>query len=309
MITKKTYLSHIHIYLVLAYLFLPWRVSISFGQDSTKNEPVFNTFSCGTFLENQTYMTNYPKSIEFVINHRFGQISDGAEEAWGLYSPSNIRLGINYAIDKNLQIGLGTTKYDKQQDANIKYLIMQQSTNNKIPVSLSYFGSVSYDARNKKNFDYNNYKLAHRFSYFHEFMIARKFGDLFSLQLAPIYTHFNVVESDSLNNPIRKNDNLSLSILGKFTLTPTLNLFFEFDKNFTKLIKETELYKNPQPVIAFGIEKATAAHSFQLFISTGEAIIYQKNLVYNQNKAYNQDCKNSFKSDIVIGLNITRLFY
>ncbi len=309
MITKKTDFSLIQKHLVLAILFVFWGVNISFGQDSTQNEPVFNTFSSGTFLENQTYVTNYPKSIEFVINHRFGQISDGAEEAWGLYSPSNIRLGINYAVNKNIQLGLGTTKYDKQQDANIKYLILQQSTNNKIPVSLSYYGSIAYDARNKKNFDYDNYKLAHRFSYFHEIMIARKWCDFFSLQVAPIYTHFNVVESDSLNNPIRKNDNISLSVLGKFTLTPTLNLFCEFDKNFTKLIKETDLYKNPQPLIAIGLEKATAAHSFQLFISTGEAIIYQKNLVYNQNKIYNQDGAGNFKSDIVIGLNITRLFY
>jgi len=285
-------------------------INFSFGQDSTKNVPVSNTFNSGIFLENQTYITNYPKSFELVINHRFGKISDGATEAWGIYSPSNIRIGVNYAVRKNLQIGLGTTKNDKLQDANIKYSIIQQTTNNKIPVSVTYFGEFSYDARDKKSFDYQNYKDIHRFSYFNEIMLARKFCDYFVLQVAPIYTHFNIVESDTAGNPIRKNDNFGISALGKFSITPTLSFFIEFDKNLTKIIKETDIYKKPKPIVAFGIEKSTAAHSFQIFVSTGDAINYQKNIVYNQNILYGKgDADWWFKSDIVIGFNITRVFY
>ena len=94
--------------------------SVSYGQDSTDvkepNEAVSETFNTGIFLENQTYITNPAKSIELVINHRFGKISDGSKELWGIYSPSNIRMGLNYAVTDYLNLGFGTTKYNKQQD-------------------------------------------------------------------------------------------------------------------------------------------------------------------------------------------------
>ena len=71
-------------------------------------------------------------------------------------------------------------------------------------------------------------------------------------------------------------------------------------------IPENSTYKNPQPIIALGFEIATAAHSFQIFVTTGNSIMNQQNMVYNQNYFTN---KNGIKSGLALGFNITRVFF
>lgn len=121
--------------------------SFSFGQDTTKkakdNKPVSNTFNSGIFLENQTYITNGANVFECVINHRFGPLSDGSKTAWGLYDPANIRLGVDYGILKNLQVGIGATKNDFLFDGNLKWGIIKQTKSWSIPVSVSYYGNIT----------------------------------------------------------------------------------------------------------------------------------------------------------------------
>jgi len=288
--------------LIVLALFI---INFAFAQDaSNENKPVSGTYNSGIFLENQTVLMYPAKTIEFVINHRFGKIGDGGSAAYGLYSPSNIRLGLNYSILNNLQVGIGATKYRNMDDLNIKYGILEQTTNGKIPVSLGCYGNVTYD--DSKNYDYANFKEGHRYSYMAELMISRKFCNYFNLQIAPMYTHYNIVEyaSDSIS-PVRKNDNFGLSVLAKLNITSTLSFFCEYDQNFTKLLKKTSTYKDPEPNFAFGIENATAAHSFQIFLTTAGDISYQRNMVYGQNSLSGKD---GYKN-LMIGFNITRVFY
>lgn len=267
-----------------------------------KNTAVIGTFNSGIFLENQTVMMYPKKTIELVINHRFGKISDGFSELFGVYSPSNIRMAVNYSVTNKFQLGFGFTKMNKQQDLSWKYSIFEQTTNNKIPVSVVYYGNVVLDARETDAaFNYNNYTYGHRLSYFHEILIARKFCDFFSLQLAPMYAHYNVTESasDSTSVRLRRHDHFGLSALAKVTITPTIAFFAEYDHNFTTLYKRN--YPEVKPNLAFGIENATASHSFQLFVTTAYDITNQRNMVYNQN--------DFLHSGLMIGFNITRVFY
>ena len=120
-------------------------------------------------------------------------------------------------------------------------------------------------------------------------------------------THYNIVEtaSDSSADPVRKNDNIGLSVLAKLNLTSTLSFFCEYDHNFTELVKETSNFKETKPNFAFGIESATAAHSFQIFLTTASDISYQRNMVYGQNSLSGKD---GYKN-LMIGFNITRVFY
>ena len=38
------------------------------------------------------------------IQHRFGTVNNGAKDLFGIFAPSNIRLGINYAPVKKLYV-------------------------------------------------------------------------------------------------------------------------------------------------------------------------------------------------------------
>lgn len=306
MTTMKKTLHNMLLQRTASFVFIGlFASSFLFGQEATPvaNTPVSGTYNSGIFMENQTVLMYPAKTIEFVINHRFGKVSQGITELYGLYSPSNIRLGINYSITNKLQIGFGTTKFNKQQDFGIKYGVVEQTTNGKIPVSITVYGNAVLDARETAtSFDYTNYKYAHRFSYFAEVMISRKVCEFFNIQGAATYTHNNMTESASDVSAValRRNDNFGISVLGKFTLSPTMSVFTEVDHNFTRLIHKYT-GPDPKPQISLGFENATAAHSFQIFITTATDITYQRNMVYNQN--------DFFKQGVAFGFNITRVFY
>ncbi len=315
MTTIKNRLYNMQLNSVLALVsFVLITTSFSFGQDA--NKAVTGVFNSGVFLENQTTVMVPKKTFEFVINHRFGKLSDGKysddiSSMYGLYSPSNIRLGFNYGITDKFQIGFGATKNNLQEDLNYKYSIVEQTTNNKIPVSVVFFGATYLDARLKSSsvFSYPNYKYVHRLSYFNEILISRKFNDMFSLQAAATYTHLNLVDQATVPfgntqvvERLRRSDQFGMSALAKINLTQTIAFICEYDNNFSKLyMQPTATYPEARPNFSFGFENATAAHSFQVFVTTASNITYQTNMVYNTNPFSTKG--------LGIGFNITRVFY
>jgi hypothetical protein len=247
------------------------------------NRPVKNMFESGYLMNNQTAAIPTPNTLEFVIQHRFGLLNSKDFDLGGLYAPSNIRIGFNYSLTKDLLVGIGTTKNNKLQDANVKYAIIKQTRSGSIPLSITYFGDMAIDVR-KDAFP----KTIDRLSYFNQIIFARKFNDKLSLQLAPSYSHFNMV--DSLVN-------IAVAFSGRYKLTEALAITLEYEQNFTTQNTKVITVK---PNLGIGLEAATSSHVFQVFVSTGQSIINQYNVLYN---------KNDFaKMDICIGFNMTRLW-
>jgi Membrane bound beta barrel domain (DUF5777) len=260
-----------------------------------KAKPVKNTFGSVWLIDNQTVMVPIKGTLEFDIQHRFGTIDNGSKDLFGLFAPSNIRLGINYAPVKNLFVGIGITKERSQLDLNAKYALLQQTTDNKMPVSLSYFGNVVADTRNKSNFRYT----VHRFSYFNQLILARKITKNFSAQVAPSFSWFNNVEAyiDDKGNIQKKMENghFAISILGRYKITEKTSIIAGYDQPLTQ-----HTMNNPHPNICFGIETVTSSHAFQVFFGNYYGIVPQSNNVFN---------KNDFRDgQYVIGFNMTRLW-
>src|SRR3954462_1167922 len=72
------------------------------AQDSTetvapvkKVKPVKNTFESSVIMDNQTVMVPAKGSMEMNIQHRFGTVENGSTDFFGLWAPSNIRLGLS----------------------------------------------------------------------------------------------------------------------------------------------------------------------------------------------------------------------
>jgi hypothetical protein len=137
--------------------------------------------------------------------------------------------------------------------------------------------------------DLPNGNSSDRSSYFHQLIISRKFSSKLSLQLAPSVSHFNVV------NPLINNDHVALAAGGRYKITAQSSVIFNADQPITK-----HEYYNPQPNLSFGIEVATSAHSFQVFVTNYSSLIPQYNNVLNQNDPYGDGW--------LIGFNINRLW-
>jgi len=261
-----------------------------FAQEAEEDLPVDATFETSVLIDNHTVATPYKGGKEFIIYHRFGTVKNGITDIFGIYAPSNIKLGFNYGVTDNLMVGVGSTKDYKLQDLQWKYAILKQTQSGRIPVSLSYYGNAVLDARADDAFGpADQYKAIHRFSYFTQLIVARRFNDVFSIQAAPGFIYYNAVEQ-GLNNA-----NFSIHAGARAKIIGYNSLMLEYDQILTK-----QDASEPKPNLTFGYEIVTGTHSFQLFVANYSQIINQRNLLYNSN--------DFTKGDFLVGFNITVRF-
>lgn len=278
---------------------------------ANKVKPVKNTFQGIWIIDNQTVMVPVKGTFEMDIQHRFGTVQNGYKDFWGLFAPSNIRLGLGYSPINKLFIGLGITKDKMLWDGSAKYAIMQQ-TKGKFPLSITYYGNVAYESR--KDDDGSLYKYSsQRFSFFNQLIIARKITEKLSVQVAPSVSHQNAVKgyytkNDSTGQEIFKEmkfDHFAIAFSGRYKLTNVLAFMINYDQPITK-----HATRNPHPNFSFGLEVNTSNHAFQIFAGNYYNLNPQQNNLYNEYNpfSYTNNGTKVKGGQFVIGFNITRLW-
>lgn len=282
---------------LLTICITPWNGLMA--QDSLEAETVIKprpvtTFESLVIVDNQTVMVSRKKVLNMAIQHRFGPVNKGKKDLFGIFGPANIRIAFDYTPIDNLAIGFGVTKERYVVDFNAKYALVKQMDKGGWPVSITYFGNIAIDSREKKG---NFVNWGDRVSYFNQILIARKITEKLSIQVSPSLSHFNNVEAyrDKAGNilPKMNNEHFAISFLGRYKLTERFHLIANYDQPLTQ-----HTTNNPQPNICFGIETTTISHSFQIFAGNSGSIVPQYVNFYNQN-----DYR---KGQFLIGFNITR---
>ena len=302
-IHNSSFIRIIRLPLLMGMLFF---VNELMAQDSTqvvtpvvkKNSFVKNTFDGNFIIDNQTVMVPIKGTFEFDIQHRFGTIEKGWKDLAGLFASANMLLGFSYVPLKDLQLGFGATNDRMQVDGNLKYALLKQTKNNKIPVSITLFANTVMDTR-AKNSSLPIVNFQDRCSFFSQLIIARKINENISLQIGPSLSYFNNVEGYfDANNVIQPKTNhahLAMSISGKFKLSEGISLISNYDQPITQ-----HPMNNPNPNISLGLDMKTSGHDFQIFVGNYGTILPQNNNVYNHN--------DFTKSQFLIGFNISRLW-
>ena len=283
---------------IFIILTLSLLISPLFAQEeSTATEgskPVRFTFGTTILIDNNTVSSPYKGGLELEIHHRFSNIVD-YHNLYGIQGSANTRIGLNYGITDRLMVGAGTTKDYKQQDIQWKYLILQQTEDNSMPVSLSYFGNVVIDLQKEEVFGpADRYRNIHRLSYFTQLIAARKINEMFSVQVAPSVAYYNSVPITDTTS--YKNLNFAVSAGARANLFGAHSVILEYDQLLTK----QNLPVQPKPNLALGWEINTATHTFQIFVANFNKIVNQRNLLYNTN--------DFTKGDYLIGFNVTVRF-
>lgn len=293
-----------------------------YAQDSTtvtetkaapaKAKPVKNTFQSIWIIDNQTVMVPVKGTFEIDIMHRFGTVQNGYSDFWGFFSPSNIRLGVNYSPINKLNLGIGITKNKMLWDGSAKYAIIKQ-TKGKYPVSVTYYGDVAYDSRKDK--DKSLYKYSsQRLSFFNQLIIARKITNKFSVQVAPSMSHQNSVngyytKNDSTGKEVyqeMKFNHFAIAVSARYKLTNVMSVMVNYDQPLTK-----HAAHNPNPNLSFGLELNTSSHSMQFFVGNYTLLNPQQNNLYNTNSPFGYTDYDGTKvkgGRFCIGFNITRLW-
>ncbi len=260
------------------------------------DKPVRSPFESGYLIDNQTTVIQPVKTLEFAIQHKFGSIENGRSDLWGLYaSGANIRLGLNYVVANNVQIGIGVAKERMTTDFNAKWTILEQTRSDAMPIALALYGNIAIDGRDKDQF-HEDFKSSNRLSSFAQVIVGRKFSDGISLQTGLSFSHYNLIDEGNYH------DKVGVHFNGRFKVSPQGSIIFNVDVplDLDYLDSAANDYNNPEPNVSFGYEVSTSTHAFQIYMGNSKGLIQQDIMVNNTNKI---DLDN-----FMIGFTITRLW-
>jgi len=285
--------NYIYILIVLFIIPLTGMAQDTIAKPKEKLER--SAFESSYIVDNPTNVVLNKNAMEVQFNHRMGIIDDW-NDLGGLWGAANIRLGIAYGVHERVTLGVGTTKNRRYQDLSAKVAILRQTRSGKMPVSLTYFGNIVYDAREQTPgqtppINYHQDRL----SYFSQLILAKRFSPELSLELAPSISHYNAVYDGMSNNRI------SIAFGGRYKISPNTSILFDYSQPLTQFdVSDSETRFSNNPGLSFGFEFGTSGHAFQLFITNYWGIIPQDNYVWNKN--------DFFAGDVLLGFNITRIY-
>ena len=249
---------------------------------------VSGTFKATHIINTQTIESPAQNNLNFVIQHRFGQLNSGSYNFFGLDN-ATLRLGLDYGITDRLAVGIGRSSYLKTFDAYLKYKLLRQTEGGGMPVSVSLLGSVQDYTQDMPEETYLNTK--YRTAYATELLIARKFSSRLSLQVTPTWLHYNLVPTVK-----DKNDVIAVGLGGRVKITNRMSIDGEYDVVPSNQVVSTTVHNS----FSLGWDIETGGHVFQLVFSNSQSMLETQYLT--------QTTGTWGKGDIYFGFNISRNF-
>src|SRR5690606_20418979 len=113
------------------------------GPEEETTEYVDASFKTNRVINLHSLESTAAGVLDFKISHRFGFLSGGFYELFGLDN-ATIRLGFDYGITDRLTIGVGRSSLEKSYDGYIKFKLLRQSKGKKnMPVTLALLATSS----------------------------------------------------------------------------------------------------------------------------------------------------------------------
>ena len=249
----------------------------------TEDSTIQNVFKGTRFINGQSANLAEAGELQLQIQHRFGDISGGMYEFFGL-DQAVMRLGFEYGVSKNFTAGIGRSNLLKTYDASVKFRLIQQSDNFPITIVASAEGSLptvkDLYPESKNNF-------SHKASGSFQLNIAKTIGTL-GLEVSPGYLHTGYLFFE--NNTF---DLVTLGLGGSLKLSKHLSLNAEYLQPF-----ENKLQANKP--LSLGVDLSTGGHLFQLMVTNSQALINQG--------LYTNTYGDWKKHHIYLGFNLIRKF-
>ena len=275
-----------------------------YGQDdlmallNEKEEPTINytiaTFKSTRLISGHSVETNSKGVLQFLIGHRFGRINSGWKDLYGVDN-ATIRLGFEYGLTDNINIGIGRSGFEKTFDGTLKWkLIRQQSGAKSFPFTSTFVSSIYMNTMDWPYPERENY-FSSRINYHHALLIARKFDDVISFQLMPTLVHRNLVQSSKDENTI-----YSIGLGSSLKLSGSLRFNMEYYYIPEGQIFSTLGGEKVRNSLSVGVDLETGGHVFQLCLTNSRGMA-EKFLIGGTSG-------NWLDGDIHFGFNVSRVF-
>jgi opacity protein-like surface antigen len=226
----------------------------------------------------------------FMFSHHFGALNTGYDNLFGL-KQSQVRLGLEYGATPWLGFGVGLNTIQNTWDGFLKFKVLRQSKGGKrMPFTLDILTGTSIYTTKWANTDRKNY-FSSRISYSDQVILARKFGQRFSLQIMPTYVHINLVPTTEDHNNV-----FSLGAGGRVKISQRVAINAEYYYLIPKQIRSTPATS----ALSVGIDIDTGGHIFQVFLTNA--------MGENTESVVTQTTGKWQNGNIFLGFNISRIF-
>jgi len=251
--------------------------------DNFNLEPVYATFKASRIVNSQSIELPRPRTLEFMILHRFGSMSDGFYDLYGM-DEAVIRFDLKYGLNDFLAFGLGRSSMNKTYDVFSKVKLLRQKQGGRgAPISLAIFTKCEIQTVVKEM------DITDRLTFDIQALIARKFSRSLSLQVMPTLIHRNLVlDRDDLN------DVFSIGLGGRMKLTKRTSINID---TFFPIGDRPGTFKQGW---GLGYDIETGGHVFQLMVTNSQGSFESE---------YIENAKGEFENfELFIGFNISRVF-
>lgn len=232
--------------------------------NAQETEIIKNVFKGTRLVNGQSANLVEKGKLNLAIQHRFGDISGGFYELFGL-DQASMRIGFEYGFTDNFNLGIGRSTFLKTYDGFAKYSIIQQNYNFPFTIIATAEGSVP-TLRNY--FPDNNDKFSDKFAGLFQFHLAKTIKN-FGFQLSPGFLKTGYLNSE--------NTSLSMFTLGtggSLKISNKVSINVEYLYNFKKD------FSNIKP-LSVGIDLDTGGHLFQLVLSNSQQMFGQGLYTYS----------------------------
>ena len=254
--------------------------------DEQETKIVMAAFKGTHIINGHSTKTKNKGELDFLIYHRFGPVNSGIQEFFGL-DQANMRLGFEYGITDNFDVGLGRSTYEKTYDSYVKWKFIRQKTGaKKFPVTMVWLSSVAIPTDEITE----DLTTVERMGFTNQLMVSRKFGQRLTLQLIPGMVHLNTVPETTDDNDI-----FYFGAAFRYKITRSFALTGEYYYRFNPL-ESVQTYD----AIGIGVDIETGGHVFQLHL-TNSRPTFEKGFITHTLDDF-------WDGDIRFGFNISRTF-
>lgn len=268
-------------------LFVLFNIHIAFAQmqrkRATVTQVVDDTFWSPTLVTQATTHQLGGGVLNVTILHSFGIATDEPiKNFFGLDQVQNVRLGLDFGITDWWSAGIGRSSLANVIDIRTKVVLVKQSMNGKMPLSISLKGDLAVITQE------NLRPFIDDISTLVSAILSRKFNKTISFQVIPMFAHFN--------NFILSDDNNYFAV--------GLGTAIHLNKRFALMAEYYPVIGNrPSGTtnsFSLGLNIKTGGHVFQLFFASTRWHIPQFIISRNDN--------NFWAGDFRFGFNINRVF-
>lgn len=247
------------------------------------------TFKTNRVINQHSIENTFRGVLDVKIGHRFGMVKTGISNFFGLDNATT-RIGGDYGLTENLQIGLGRSTFQKTVDSYVKYRLFRQHSGAKeFPMTISGLAAMAIRT-DPWEFNGEDFPLKSRLNYTFQLIAGRKFSDFLSWQISPTLIHRNFVPNSEINHDV-----FAIGTAGRFRITRRVTLNLEYHYVLPDQIDDQ--FNNS---LSVGLDIETGGHIFQLHFSNSSPMM--------EHGFITQTTGDWSKGEIHFGFNIARVF-